>query len=192
MFKSSTIATKTHRTGSSKNAIPRPEIRCAHKDAAGRQCRSLALGRSGTRDNDLNSRLCMDHATDERQFLDIEEIADEVLRGTPSMLNTTISVNRVIGKLFKLTLRNRIPTRKAALLAYYGSLLLNSVNGVKSELIAAEGPPLWEGLLDQSIEAVRKLNPQSGEEADKEESDEEDSDSESDASLPAETAAKSA
>ncbi|MFZ0818475.1 MAG: hypothetical protein WAM91_00280 [Candidatus Acidiferrales bacterium] len=142
----------------------------------------------------------MGHATDGRQFLDVEEIAEEVLSGTPNMLNTTISINRVIGKLFKMTLRNRIPPRKAALLAYFGSLLLNSVNGVRNELTLAEGSPLWEGVLQQSIAEIRKLNPRPSEAPDEEESDEENSESgseaesepKSEANVPAETAAKSA
>jgi hypothetical protein len=47
---------------------------------------------------------------------------------------TATDVNHVLGKLYTAVAhRTRVPARNAATLAYIGQLLLNPVNGVKSE-----------------------------------------------------------
>ncbi len=142
--------TKKHRTG-----IPDEGNRCNHTDALGRQCRALALRSAESRGG--TKGLCFKHGTEERQLRDAEEIAEELLSGTPPMLSTTIAVNRVMGKLFQLTARNRLPIRHASTLAYIGSLLLNSCEGVKHEIIGSEGQGQWFGFTHQAMEAIRAL-----------------------------------
>ena len=51
------------------------------------------------------------------------------------------SVNHILGKVFELTARDRIKPRKAALLAYVGQLLLNSLPAVRLELSYAHALP---------------------------------------------------
>lgn len=140
--------TKKHRTG-----IPDQGNRCNHTDALGRQCRSLALRSAESRGG--TKGLCFKHGTEERQLRDAEEIAEELLSATPPLLNTTIAVNRVMGKLFELTARNRLPIRHASTLAYIGSMLLNSCEGVKHEVIRVEGEPMWAGMAKRAVEALR-------------------------------------
>jgi hypothetical protein len=54
-------------------------------------------------------------------------------------LNTTTAVNHALGKLFSLVAENRIPARNAAVLAYIGQLLLNSIAEVRGEVYAVDG-----------------------------------------------------
>jgi hypothetical protein len=128
----------------------------------------------------------MNHASDERAILDTKTTVDHLFANS-SRLNTTTAVNRVLEKLFELIANNRIPMRNAGLLAYVGSLLLNSVTDVKSEMYHIKGSA---GVNREIAHAIKMIETREDEDSDEEDSDE--SDSESGANLSAKPAAKSA
>jgi hypothetical protein len=137
----------------SKNAIPPPGIRCTFTDLAGRQCRNLALRPTGKGASRKKSGLCLAHATEERQLRDAEAVAEELL-GNTGTLDSTVAVNNVLRKIFELTVEDRIPMRKAALLTYQASLLLHSITGVKSEVHTLCKPEAWTYMIKRSYEAM--------------------------------------
>jgi hypothetical protein len=61
------------------------------------------------------------------------ETADADLLGQLQDFQSAADVNEVPGKLFMAHPRNRIATRRAAVLAYIGNMLLRSVSAVDSE-----------------------------------------------------------
>ena len=97
---------------------------CQHVNARGRRCRML---RATDRD-----QFCAQHAR-----LEAQALASDLL-GPDRDFSTAISVNRVLGNLLELTASDRIPPRRAALVAYTCQLLLTSLPEVKNELDEAE------------------------------------------------------
>jgi hypothetical protein len=136
--KTTEVADKPRSKTERKKAIPPEGIRCTHMDGAGRQCRSLALRSTGARANRGKGGLCVTHATEERQLMEYEEVAIDLLASAEA-LDTSLGVNQFLDKLLKLTIADQIPMRKAALLTYQASLLLTSTNGVRTELKGACG-----------------------------------------------------
>ena len=116
----------------SKNAIPPPGIRCIFTDLAGRQCRKLALRPTGKGASRTTSGLCLAHATEERQLHDAEAVAEEIMGNAPGF-KTAVGVNHILEKILELTVNDRIPMRKAAILTYQASLLLQSIGSVTKE-----------------------------------------------------------
>ncbi|MFZ0819237.1 MAG: hypothetical protein WAM91_04155 [Candidatus Acidiferrales bacterium] len=145
--------TENPRSRPSKNAIPPDGIRCAHTDAAGRQCRNLALRPTGKDAARGKSGLCLAHSTEERQPRDAEAVAKELMGSTPQ-LDTALAVNHVLGRLFELTASNRIPIRNAALLAYIASLLLFGMGGVKSEMMGVGGSEALKLMARHALEII--------------------------------------
>jgi hypothetical protein len=86
--------------------------------------------------------------------LDDAEAVAEAILGSAPQLDTVLAVNHVLGRLFELTLRNRIPIRNATLLAYIGSLLLYSMGGVKSEVLGAGGSEALKLMAQQALESI--------------------------------------
>jgi hypothetical protein len=104
-----------------------------------------------------------------------------------------MSVNRVLEKLFVLIANNRIPMRNAGLLAYVGSLLLNSVPQVKNEMYQIKGSAAIEAQLRRAYEIIESRIKKEEDDSDDEGAESEtESKEESEANVPAETAAKSA
>lgn len=129
-----------------RKLTPADSIRCKHTNAAGRQCTALRVaGKYG---------LCTVHATEDRQLREAEEVARELLGATPD-LNTTVAVNHVLAKLFKLIAANRIPPRNAALLAYVDQLLLSSLDNVRYEMKRVEGDEFWDGTVSRALELLK-------------------------------------
>ncbi|HEV3219442.1 MAG TPA: hypothetical protein VGZ48_06695 [Candidatus Acidoferrales bacterium] len=147
------VARTTKSNSARKKGIPAPANRCTHKDAAGRQCRNLALRSTGSRGDRGNSGLCVTHATEERQLHETEAVAEELLANTEG-LHTTVAVNNVLARLFDLTANDRIPMRKAALLTYQASLLLYTVPGVKDETLTLCKPEAWRYMIQRTFEAI--------------------------------------
>jgi hypothetical protein len=123
-----------------RQRVPPDGIRCTHKDAAGRQCRSLALRSTGSRGDHGKSGLCPTHATELRQVLETQAVAEELLSSAPGTFDTAISVNHLLGKLLRIIVEDRIPLRKGAVLVYASSLLLYSLGGVRNDVLGAYGP----------------------------------------------------
>jgi hypothetical protein len=115
-----------------KKAIPPPGIRCTFTDLAGRQCRNLALRPTGADASRAKSGFCLAHATEERMLHDAEAVADEILGDAPAF-KTAVGVNNILSKLFEMTINDRIPIRKAAILTYQASLILQSIGSVTKE-----------------------------------------------------------
>ncbi|MFZ0821815.1 MAG: hypothetical protein WAM91_17260 [Candidatus Acidiferrales bacterium] len=137
----------------SKNAVPPEGIRCTYTDLAGRQCRNLALRPTGKDASRLKTGLCLAHATEMRMLLDAEAVAGELISGAPK-LDTPIGINYVLAKLFELTINDRIPTRKAALLTYQASLLLHSVSGVKREIQTTFEDEVWNNMIIDAVNTI--------------------------------------
>jgi hypothetical protein len=132
------VADKPRSKTELKKAIPPDGIRCIYTDLAGRQCRGLALRPKGSGASRTKSGYCLAHATELRQLRDVEAVADELITNTTT-LDSPVSVNRVLDKLFELTANDRIPLRKAELLTYQASLLLNSASGVRTQFLDGFG-----------------------------------------------------
>ena len=131
---------------------PKPKLkqenRCQHTTLDGRRCRMSRL-------NDHPS-LCFDHWQREQQLLHAERVGSELL-GSFDEFKTATAVNHALGKLFALLAKNRIPTRNAAILAYIGQLLLQSLPSVKKEVLLGRGADAWQEAIRRALRnQVRK------------------------------------
>ncbi len=154
-----------------RQRVPDPGLRCTHTDALGRQCRSLAYKSPKGSTTNFTSGLCPTHATEDRQIRETDAIAKYLFKDTPR-LNTNTAVNHVLEKLFTLIANNRIPMRNAALLTYLGSLLLNSISGVRGEVYGIEHSAGWEARIRSALRII-----QSGQDEDADSDEDSDSDS---------------
>ncbi len=94
--------------------------------------------------------LCFVHAQRQQQVLDPKRVAAELL-GPFADLKTANAVNHALGSLFLLVAQNRIPPRHAAILAYIGQLLLQSLGSVQSEIKNAWGYESWHAAVRQVL-----------------------------------------
>jgi hypothetical protein len=101
-------------------------IRCAHRDSSGRQCRLFA--------SDAHSNLCPQHHAEQKQ----KEAADfsAILFRDSQDFQTAQGINHSLRHLYWLTAQNRISTRRAAVLAYIGSLLLRTLPAIDADRAA--------------------------------------------------------
>jgi hypothetical protein len=101
-------------------------VRCAHRDCSGRQCRLFV--------SDAHSGLCPQHYTEQKQ----KESANvsETLFKYSQAFQTAQGINHSLRNLFLLTSQNRISTRRAAVLAYIGSLLLRTLPAIDADRAA--------------------------------------------------------
>lgn len=104
-----------------KSAIP--SVRCAHRDSSARQCRLLASG--------PHSSLCPQHHAQQKQ----KESADfsDILFRDSQDFQTAQGINHSLRHLYWLTAQNRISSRRAAILAYIGSLLLRTLPQIDAD-----------------------------------------------------------
>lgn len=98
---------------------------CQYPFADGRQCRMFR--------HESHPKLCLFHAREELQIANSDRVGEELASYSGSF-RTVTDINFVMGKLFKLVARNRIPIRNAQLLAYLAQLLLHTQKGVKHEM----------------------------------------------------------
>jgi len=92
-------------------------VRCQHRTAAGRQCRSLA--------DDPSSGLCPHHAATAR-----EQDFREVLTREAFDFQRPQGVNNSLGALYNLLAEGRISPRRASVLAHISSLLLRTLPAI--------------------------------------------------------------
>jgi hypothetical protein len=97
--------------------------RCQHRTPSGRQCRS---SRSGTA-----SALCTRHGNIEKHRRSADLTANLTV-GRDTFLSAE-AINRSLAELYTLLARNRVSPRRAAVLAYIGSLLLRTLSPIKQE-----------------------------------------------------------
>lgn len=93
---------------------------------------------------------CFTHAQRQQKILDPKRVAAELL-GPFQDLRTGNAVNHALGSLFLLVAQNRIPPRNAAILAYIGQLLLQSLGRVHTEISDAWGYKRWDHALRQVL-----------------------------------------
>jgi hypothetical protein len=98
-------------------------IRCTHRDSSGRQCRLFA--------SDSHSNLCPQHRAEQKQ----KEAADfsDILFRDSQDFQTAQGINHSLRHLYWLTAQNRISSRRAAVLAYIGSLLLRTLPQIDAD-----------------------------------------------------------
>ena len=123
--------------------IPPDQLRCQYRSAADRQCRLLRA--------DTHPSLCAFHAHEEQQLLEPERVGAE-LASLSGEFKTVNDLNHVLGKLFTLKAQNRISARDAAVLAYIAQLLMQSLGGVKDEILLSRGQRAWERILLRAME----------------------------------------
>lgn len=123
---------------------------CQFPFADGRQCRMLR--------HDSHPSLCLFHAREERQLLELDHIGDE-LASLSGEFKTVGDIQHVVGKLFKLVAANRIPVRNARLLAYLAQLLLHGQSSVRHETISAQHYRGWEEVLRSVYPPVPRTAP---------------------------------
>jgi len=92
--------------------------------------------------------LCLPHW--QRHNRDAQAVSAELL-GPFAKLNTATAVNHALGKLFSLVAQGRVAPRNAAVLAYIGQLLLNSLSAVRHEAQLARGHDKWHGDLRRTL-----------------------------------------
>ena len=106
--------------------------RCQHRMPSGRQCRAQTSGAA--------SRLCQRHNSIERKRHSADLTA--ALAAGEQYGNTFQSaegINRSLAELFTLLAKDRVSPRRAAVLAYIGSLLLRTLPAMEKE-VAAHDP----------------------------------------------------
>ncbi len=121
--------------------------RCCHTTADGRRCRMPAMPG--------HDSLCLPHWQRQHQEHEAEAVATELL-GPFKEFETATAVNHALGKLFCLLARGRVPARNAAVLAYIGQLLLNSLASVQREAQLARGYDKWHGLLRRTLRDAQR------------------------------------
>lgn len=116
------------KANASKAALPnknanRNDDRCRHYTAAGRRCRHTVLDRA--------SGLCFRHMG--RPFQPTDEDLSSAFVGL-SGFQSAVEIHSFLAQLTVLLVQNRVSTRRAAILAYLGQLLLRTLNAVGEEL----------------------------------------------------------
>ena len=120
--------------------------RCRYISADGRRCVMLPL--KG------HPSLCPQHRRQQLRALDDPQAVAAELLGSIENFQTAAAVNHALGRVFALVAGNRIPTRRAAILAYICQLLLSSLPALEDEIGRAKGLGVWE---DNVRRALKKM-----------------------------------
>ena len=104
--------------------------RCRHRTSSGRQCRSRVSGAA--------SRFCPRHSAIQKQRHSADLTA-ALAAGDENTFQSAEGINRSLAELFTLLAKDRVSPRRAAVLAYIGSLLLRTLPAIEKEL-AADDP----------------------------------------------------
>ena len=112
--------------------------RCQHHDVLNRRCRVPRI--------DTHPSFCYIHAQLEWEVRDADWRRNKFLTryGT---FRTYTNVNQALGRVFNLLSQNRIHTREAAALTYTAQLLLQTLDGVKSEAELAFGVDGYQNIV---------------------------------------------
>lgn len=118
--------------------------RCQHRTRAGRRCRFRVA--------DPDSPLCFRHfaltAAKGIQFVRQSADLSPELVGQLTDLQSAVNINRVLSNLLLLICRDRIPLRRASVVAYTCNLLLQSLPHIDHEL----NPPIGE--VEEIVEVI--------------------------------------
>ena len=132
------------------------EARCRHTGADGRRC-TMSPAPGG-------DSLCLPHRQRQQKESDAQALAAELL-GPFREFKTATAVNHALGKLFSLVARGRIAPRNAAVLAYIGQLLLNSLSAVRREAQLTRGYDKWHSLLRRTLRDAQREATLAGQDA---------------------------
>jgi hypothetical protein len=102
---------------------------CRHRTVAGRRCRLRALN--------LQSRLCFRHSQLRQQKLSAADLSADLL-GQLTEFTSAGDINTFLSKLLLLQAHDRIPPRRAAVMAYTCNLLLRSLYAMQKEAQAQD------------------------------------------------------
>lgn len=116
--------------------------RCLYSTSDTRRCTMLRAP--------SHASLCPFHASQERQLLESDRVGAD-LATLSGEFKTGSDVNHALGKLFAVLAQNRIPARNAAVLAYIGQLLLQSLSTVKHEIQSKQGHSAWEQTVSRAL-----------------------------------------
>jgi hypothetical protein len=90
--------------------------------------------------SDPQAGLCFKHAAVQKKDRDGANLAAQLI-GDTQEFTSAVTINRSLGELYKLLARDEIAPRRAAVMAYTGSLLLRTLPAIEHELEVEEGPP---------------------------------------------------
>jgi hypothetical protein len=125
--------------GSSMPLPPREDL-CQFPFADGRHCR---MPRWKKHDN-----YCLVHAREEQQLLGVEEVSEQLV-SLSGEFKTASDVNHVLGRLFSLRAHNRISRRDAVALTYMAQLMLQTLPGVRREIMTHQSSRGWDSTLER-------------------------------------------
>ena len=101
-------------------------LHCQHRSASGRRfCRQPIA--------DAQVSLCFKHAAAQKKDRDAANLAVQLI-GDTQEFTSAVAINRSLGELYKLLARDEIAPRRAAVMAYTGSLLLRTLPAIEHEL----------------------------------------------------------
>ncbi|MGB8473823.1 MAG: hypothetical protein WCE61_07050 [Candidatus Acidiferrum sp.] len=112
---------------------------CTFTFADGRQCRMLR--------SPAHPSFCAFHARQELQLLESQRLGAEISVSLNGDFLSATDINHVLGKLFIAVAQDRIPLRKAAILAYLGQVMLSSLTHVKQEFPFSYNFDHWNKVL---------------------------------------------
>jgi hypothetical protein len=158
------MKTKTARKSASGNTARKPhqlarsamiDAPCKFKFADGRLC--------GIPRWKGHASYCLFHARQEQQLLDADRVGTE-LASLSGEFRTTTDLNHALGKLFAAVAQNRIPPRNAAVIAYIGQLLMQSLPGVQREIRHNDGSEAWDDTVRRTFDAEENTDEQEDDE----------------------------
>jgi hypothetical protein len=92
---------------------------------------------------DPASGLCPKHAAAQKKDRDAANLAAQLI-GDTQEFTTAVAINRSLGELYKLLARDEIAPRRAAVMAYTGSLLLRTLPAIEHELDSEPQQIIWD------------------------------------------------
>jgi hypothetical protein len=108
--------------------------RCEHRNRGGRRCRLPVSG---------DSQFCPNHIPREERDPEIVALSADLAVG-PDELPSAGEINHALARLFSLLARNRISSRRAAVLTYIAQTLLRTLPALQAEM----GPEQVEIIVD--------------------------------------------
>ena len=109
---------------------------CRQRTPSGRRCRMPIT--------DPASGLCPKHAAAQKKDRDAANLAATLI-GDTQEFTSAVAINRSLGELYKLLARDEIAPRRAAVMAYTGSLLLRTLPAIEHEQILEEDHNQYDG-----------------------------------------------
>jgi hypothetical protein len=94
---------------------------------------------------------CVFHAHQAQQLVDADRIGKELTSFTGEF-RTATDLNRALGNLFKAVAQNRIPPKNAAVLAYIGQLLCQTIPKSQEEITSVEGEDAVDNLIRGTLD----------------------------------------